>query len=627
MSFVASNWKAGDPIGYINSDVPDLDLPSYRGQRYEIWVPDTLDLQERARLAIHAMTECTDPLADHEIYWKVYFRTTPPQMQHDWADPTVQAKFQEAVPLLRLISGSDQNLHVERKWMEVALRGIGPDGLFYSPVRGRPWAYLNGLVAQESPDGQILTPFTCGKMLSAMAVLALRDGGHLWRQCARRLADGLIELAVDAGEIAFFWPHCCDAARPGDGQVTPATGALNSEGSRVPHGLVHAYRLLGYEPALTLARKLLTYQRRYFYGIDGSFRGKDGDPMAHFHAHSHGLLAMVEYALAADDQELMQFVVRSFESARSVGANLEPRAPYEFARTPGAALVGYFPEWVNSPWWEASELCEVADMIAVALQLSEAGVGDYWDDADRWIRNMFAEGQLRTTDWINRVAEVGLTAPEAGRVTPSTVGDHATTERVAERSMGSFAGWPAANDWYVGNGAGIMHCCTANSALTIRRAWERILRYRDGYLRVNLLLNRASPWADVASHIPYQGRVDVKIKQPVDLSVRIPEWLGPQETHCQIDGEERRLCWEGRYARVGEVKPGNVATLTFAIFERTDVVSIEKQRFVLVRRGNEVVSIEPHGRYHPLYQRDHYRDGTTRWRMACRFVSDESIDW
>ena len=68
-------------------------------------------------------------------------------------------------------------------------------------------------------------------------------------------------------------------------------------------------------------------------------------------------------------------------------------------------------------------------------------------------------------------------------------------------------------------------------------------------------------------------------------------------------------------------------TLTFPIGERTDVVHIEKDRYTLLRRGNDVVSIEPPGRIHPLYQRRHYRDGVTRWRATSRFVSNELIPW
>ena len=89
-----------------------------------------------------------------------------------------------------------------------------------------------------------------------------------------------------------------------------------------------------------------------------------------------------------------------------------------------------------------------------------------------------------------------------------------------------------------------------------------MLRYQDGKLRINLLLNRASKWADVDSYIPYLGRVDVKIKQVVDLSIRIPEWATPTETRCTVNDEDRNLEWRGRYAKVGSVKPGNVAILT-----------------------------------------------------------------
>ena len=39
-------------------------------------------------------------------------------------------------------------------------------------------------------------------------------------------------------------------------------------------------------------------------------------------------------------------------------------------------------------------------MIGLAIRFSKAGIGDYWDDADRWIRNMLAQGQLLSTDWI-----------------------------------------------------------------------------------------------------------------------------------------------------------------------------------------------------------------------------------
>ena len=112
-----ADWKPGDTIGYLNSDFPEFELPSYRGERYEALAPDTLDLQDRARLVLHCMTEATNPLADYEIYGIVFFLCNPPQMQMDWGGPTVQVKFMQGVPLMRVICGDEKNFDVERKWM------------------------------------------------------------------------------------------------------------------------------------------------------------------------------------------------------------------------------------------------------------------------------------------------------------------------------------------------------------------------------------------------------------------------------------------------------------------------------------------------------------------------------
>ena len=122
--------------------------------------------------------------------------------------------------------------------------------------------------------------------------------------------------------------------------------------SRIPHGLLHAYRLLGYEPALTLARKIITYLRRYFYTEKGEFlRTPDDCLMAHFHRHANGLLVMAEYAKTVDDEELMEFVVRSFQYAESLGCSLGGPG-YAEVEVPRANPIGYFPEYVNSPEWE-----------------------------------------------------------------------------------------------------------------------------------------------------------------------------------------------------------------------------------------------------------------------------------
>ena len=99
------------------------------------------------------------------------------------------------------------------------------------------------------------------------------------------------------------------------------------------------------------------------------------------------------------------------------------------------------------------------------------------------------------------------------------------------------------------------------------------------------------------------------------------------EVGCSVNDGIRMVKWEGRYASVGEVQEGDTVSVTFPIVESTKEVDIEKQHYILTLRGNEVVNIDPAGRYHPLYQRNHYRRGVVRWKKSERFVSDEAIYW
>ncbi|MBN2292600.1 MAG: glycoside hydrolase family 127 protein, partial [Pirellulales bacterium] len=189
------------------------------------------------------------------------------------------------------------------------------------------------------------------------------------------------------------------------------------------------------------------------------------------------------------------------------------------------------------------------------------------------------------------------------------------------------AGRPSANDWQPAGGGDIMHCCTGNGTRALYYAWNNILQFQDGSLTIHLLLNRASPWADVDSYVPYEGRVDVKVKKACKLSLRIPEWVAAKQMKCSINGKERALSSEGRYANIGHVAPGDVATLSFPIFERTDKVTIMGKPYTLIRKGNDVIHIDPPGKNCPLYQREKYREKKARSKKKTRFVAKQQIDW
>ncbi len=611
-------------LTYINPDAPRVAAPEYPGEYYDAQVPATLDLAERARLCVNALTECTDPDYDDELYWIVDLLAREPAMYHT-VDDHVQAKFFSALPLNRTQCGSTQNLDVEHRLMQTVLKMQGPDGLLYIPIKGRPWALpatANPWAIDPLPTGDHWCSIVMnGRWLGGFCTYALKYPAGPWAEAARRLARGLMNLCIVEGDIAYLTAMI---AEPGK---TPPKPASRPRGLRaglngwVAHSLAQCARSLGLREAGDVAAKLMRYVLRDsgYFGPGGEFTYEfpGENRMIHFHAHTAQIMAALEAVQVTGDQELLALAQRA----------------YDYAVSQGEPLVGFFPEWLDykgGAYGEgqvSSEICEVADMIASALKLSLLGI-DKWDDVDRWVRNQFAECQLTDTGWLtdghlDRADRKLAPLPGAGCSGP----EYGTTDRVIERAVGSFSGWPAINDFVQGKGWSVMHCCTGNATRAVYYVWEKILTYAEGKLRVNLLLNRASQWADVHSHIPYRGQVDVKIKQDLDLEIRLAEWVKPEEARCTVDGKPRDLMFDGRYARVGAVRAGQAVTLTFPIPERTDRVIVEKRPYTLIRRGNDVVHIDPPGKNCPLYQRGHYRQGETLWRNVRRFVPAQEIPW
>jgi len=640
---------------YIRENIPAFEIPAYSGTRYEDRVPDTLDLAERARLGAHCMTSITDPLADHEIFFYVDLHRNPAVMVHDFNDwcRNVEGMY-EALPLMRLVSGSDENSHVDQVWMEGLLKSIGPDGLVYYPLGGTAWARLrpswqapiwraDGTTSdvQDKSVSQITNPNLWPRAMAAMMIYHLRDRNPMWNETIERMIQGMSELFSDQGDYGYF---------PAGGfelnarflkntnvnmqarQVTP-TGylALDGGNGRMIQGLAQYYRLSGFEPARRLAKKIANFMRFHTDTFDekGCFRFSAGEKLTaehcvnysranggnptleeiqalrlggHFHSHGIVVIGLLEYATAINDKELLEWC----------------KSSYEWMRAQGNSLTGFFPEIVALQY-PSCEGCAVADMVGLAAKLSSAGVGDYWDDLDRWVRNQFAEMQLTDGQWIPALAD---TMPR------KQVEFNETADGVETRNVGGFAGWASGNEWTLGGG--IMHCCTGSATRSIYYAWENILHASDDELRVNLLLNRASNGADVYSFIPYEGRVSVKIKQPFGkVLLRVPEWVesGSIAVVGKINAKPQQLRWEGRYVNIGAVKPGDMIDVSFPIATRTVTETVGTIRLTMEVRGNTVISVSPRGKIGPLYDRTHYKASAVPWRTVQRYVADKEISW
>ena len=569
-----------------------------KGKRYKASVPDTLDLAARMALSINALTNQFVPSERWALAFTVNYSRRPPVLfvNHStdaWLN--IPAKFIEALVNSRLASGSAGNLAADRKIIATQLGIIGEDGLSYAPEG--PLPNMEGERNYSEIWGE-------GRLLLALSMLAQVDDDPRWIEIGKKKVDRLLALTTEKDGYRYFWKgrfRLNDAPPPDATEPTgmkeggsladrdPIFSLIYSVGA-AGHGSGLFYRVSGYEPALELSRGLAKWAlARVFKNEDGRY------DFRHFHHGLYALMAVAEYAEAANDMDVYRRV----------------DACYRWAREMGDPLIGWYPEYMpgsehfETRDFESVETCEVADMVFLALYLTRRGIGDYWDDVDRWVRNQYSEGQITNADFVERIPDRYL---HRGPVQAAYVDDR----DIASRSVGSFCYAMRANDAFLVlreedgqekvSDRGIMHCCTANGARTFYYIWDSIVTGSEEEAQVNLLLNRASELLDVDSYLPAQGKVVLKIKSAKKAVVRMPEWVDLSKVSVRIGKRKVRAPRDGRLVSIPRLRPKDEVTIEFPVPERTVHRVLGRRPYKLTLRGSNVVAIDPPGVIYPLYQ-------------------------
>jgi hypothetical protein len=568
------------------------------GERYHAQVPDTLDLADRMSLAINALTKAWNPKEKWAHSLDVDFSHRPeilyPSHVTD-AYLNIPPKFIEALVLARLASGNTDNLQVDEAVLQQQLEFLGEDGLTYCPT---------DTLREFTEPRPFSEVWAEGRLLIALSMLAQVDHDPRWIAIGKRKVDRLLSLTRQKEDFRFLWKGRfrpgeeppADADEPNkpmeDGSLArrdPVFNMIYSVGA-LGHGAGLFYRVSGYEPALELSGGLARWAlARVFKNEDGRWN------FWHFHHGLYALMAVCEYAYAANDRKMLERVDACYRWAREMG---DPLIGYYTEHMPGSEI--YLSQRGNTV-----ETCEVADMVFLALYLTRAGIGDYWDDVDHWLRNVYAEAQMLDDEWVARM-------PESYLATQPNTRPHQDTDNIPARTVGSFFGWMRANDGVdvmqtpEGPKLGprvVMHCCTGNGTRSLYHAWESIVTHTGDETQVNLLLNRASPWLDVDSYLPAAGKVVLKIKDSPRVVIRVPEWCDPAAVAITVGGQERSGLVNGHYLRLGWLKPGDEVVLSMLLQEKVVHRMIGEIPYKLTMRGANVVAIDPRGAVCPLYER------------------------
>jgi hypothetical protein len=586
-----------------------------QGEWEEATVPDTLDLADRAALSINALIGEVDPSDFYGIYQSYKFNADPPHIEGG-SDAlygvVLEPRSVRTLPMLRAMSGSSFGLETERGMMRALLDQVQRNGQMVYPHT------LNNPVHDMSYPGRM------AMMAFAADTWYGRDPNPQWLDWVDLLSDGLKRDAIHVEDRAYYpvqsaidasgtWHDMVNGAAGPTPYHTPEEapqdqigqeGTAKNDLTRALSTLVLDYRLTGNEASLQLAQELGREILRPALWVNTSSEGFVGSEHAvwegHFHASVHTLVGLLDLAEADHDPWLREFV----------------REGYANAIRNGVVRVGWFPAWIDPtkfgrPAWLAAddEICGVGDVAVLGVRLSDAGIGDYWDDVDSIVRNQLSAAQI---------VDVNLMKRAAGVTTDAYRPDF-------ERFRGGFGlgGFTAIDE----NGQ-VAGCCTGNGSQALYYAWEGITRFHDGTATVNLFLNRASPWMDIDSDLPYEGKVVLHNKLAKTVMVRIPSWVDRSTVAVTRNGGPVDTTPAGRYLIVSGLAPRDNVTLTFPVRTELDHYTIAGTRYTVTFRGSTVVDISP--RYdgphsYPLYLRSALLAKSAPMRSKKRFVADRLI--
>ena len=623
--------------------VKDLGAGVYAGRRYEALVPDTLDLAKRAELAISGIGGTIDPGPNRDMFFLVRYTCKTPYMAHHAADSTCDTFFGESFPMLRTMCGSDHYADVETAQRAALVSRIRGDLYwnFFDPTR--PWqtSYRPNFDG-EAKNEDLANVAANARMLRALLAWREVSGNPDWDQTIRQLVRGLKRIAIRRGDYSYYpdggFGEPFNYPRSGWVKTDePTSETEGGEGSVVAyHGhqiqaLTRWYAVSGDAEALDLAARVarfcmlpkfwgglpnpegeigaLAWIRKPLPGAAGVAHSEMGHWYSHFHARAVALRGLLEYGMTAGNQRVLEFVRRA----------------YEYSWTLGIPRMG----WVNCHPATANlcEGCALGDMVAMGIRLSDAGMGDYWDDVDAVARNHLVEQQFTDAE---RLEKVSAAAQECDRKKEAPHEGQVDTRDVIKRSLGNFAGASAPdsipNPW-------VMQCCTGNGTQGLYYAWEGIVRQSGDSAQVNLLLNRPAEGLDVDSYLPYEGKVVIHNKKMERVSIRIPSWVLRKEIRSRISGKEGRGVWVGNYLMFDGLRPGDQVELNFPVPQTTARYTAnsrteKEQTYTCTFRGSTLVDISPRDdspTSYPLYLRDHLKRDKAPLKKMARFVPDRTI--
>ncbi len=370
-----------------------------------------------------------------------------------------------------------------------------------------------------------------------------------------------------------------DSGRWSQALVQEAGMAERCQGLSVPNAarmvdpLLAVHRITGDPVALKLAGQYARVGLEAMFTPDGHFAPMDRSS-GHVHSITSSLSGITEFAVMTGDRGMI-------EACRRI---IDVGVPQYFSSWGWGDEV--FPD---HPADEVSrgEINQTGDVVRAALHLGAAGDARYYELAERFLRSMLLPTQHREEELRRFMRDNEAPTRDAERdVIRRSVGGYSMqlpNDRMAEGD------WPIqTQDITSGAVHALAECWRHRTTLAGRRA------------DVNLLFDYEGDVLSVASALPLTGRIAIRARRPLNLRIRVPEWVDEDTVEVTANGAPCAAVINGGYLLLDGVGPGDRAVVRFHVPCRIERETVDGTEYTTTWVGNQMVDIRPRGTVSPL---------------------------
>lgn len=551
-------------------------------------LPDTLTLEERADIALNALIGVADEDYEYIPFFNGNFKAKPAYMTHgNWDFGSSHGRLIDAIILTRLMTENQMGKDVEEHYRQNLMSFFRNDGLSY-----RRNTFTHDVIEEhQSKFVESASMIDQRSVILGLTTWLIATGDQKVKEAADRHCAALKRIARKERDSWYYpaseytvngWPSF-------DAVHTRLTVDPAAMWGRQIGPLLRYYRFTGNMDAYELAENFAAniIYRSGVFNADGSFNSALGYRNGHFHTRMGTLASLADFGFYTGDSSIIGFVKKA----------------YDWALTQCTSF-GWTPGDMHDQSYE-HETCTLVDAIHTAIMLARSGYSEYWESAERFLRNHLTESQLTEIDWIEELDHKFQDIPR-----------QRTYYKVAQRLRGAFSGYAAPNDfvydglWGRGHIMDVQTCCLGAGTRGLYLGWSHIVTENAGRVSINLLLNRATRWLDIKSYLPYEGRIDLQINQDIpELVIRIPRWVPFGAVKIVRTVGEKTTTYTGRqmgwikktFLKLGSVVKHEKITLTIPLVEHETIETASTLKYSVKWRGDSVIHIDPAGTYYPLY--------------------------